>query len=480
MSLTWAGKRLQTMFYGDDTGTWATESWQVATTWEVMASTSVTNEYKNLAVEGATEHHKGFRKALHEITSKYPELLAFVIKFDGPWISVRDFVGKVESKHAWEKITFYHGTSMKAWDRIQRGGLLPRAVTNVAPAYGVRSVGESRIEAVYLTTQLSMAKIASYAAAKGSSNPVVLEVKGIESQFVQADEDSRQTDPLVSLQRIGSIAYVSGIPASKIRLLLIDVGEGWEAAKVSHSPSLVVSRVVARYLQARNKQARTLYHGTIIDHAQSIRSYGLLPSVGAFVEEMYGGEGEVDELVFLADKKGIHSAFTAMVSQIGHKLGKSLHDVTDDDIKKYGLLAKIKEVEDTSFNHRPEEDDPHSYEEYPSTVEPGDYYSDDAVSVDEVLTGAALMRVLKKHGLVPRRGWFGVKVPQNSLRGRLMSLAIQAWEAQEGKRIPQHEKDTVLAKIQSLPDKQLKEYLNTYEEMLEKKVRQRFAARLWK
>jgi hypothetical protein len=116
-------------------------------------------------------------------------------------------------------MVFYHGTSSIAAASILREGLRPRADTNVKPAYGAgSSVGAGRPEAIYLTTQLGMAKFGALDASKHGGYPVILEVQGIDGDLAQADEDSRETSPMKSLERIGSIAYVGTIPASKIRL----------------------------------------------------------------------------------------------------------------------------------------------------------------------------------------------------------------------------------------------------------------------
>jgi hypothetical protein len=232
-----------------------------------------------------------------------------------------------------------------------------------------------------------------------------------------------------------------------------------------------VTRIVRRYLQARYKWARTLYHGTVIDHKRDIEDLGLVPSVGAFVDEMYGGEGyEPEELVFMADKEGLGSALTAMVKQISYKLGKYMHDVTDDEIKKYGLLAKMDVALDDDYydiRHRPK-DDENYYGEYPSTVEPGDYYSESGLSVDVVLTGSAMMRVLKRHGLIPRRMW-GPGASKKDLMGRLMSLAVQEWQRKHRKRIDRDSRKGLLKNTKAMSEKDLKQWINYLEAKLEKK-----------
>ena len=89
---------------------------------------------------------------------------------------------------------------------------------------------------------------------------------------------------------------------------------------------------------------KTLYHGTIIDNINSIKKYGLIPSVGEFVRNSYesdviGCNGDPDyylkNLVFSTDKQQLDKAINAITAQIAQKLNKGFHDVTDDEFIKY-------------------------------------------------------------------------------------------------------------------------------------------------
>ena len=76
-----------------------------------------------------------------------------------------------------------------------------------------------------------MAKFAALDAAKAhKGEPAILSIRGLDSEAVRADEDSRESDPKKSLDRIGSIAYVSTIPASKIKLAYRIIAETWTRA----------------------------------------------------------------------------------------------------------------------------------------------------------------------------------------------------------------------------------------------------------
>jgi hypothetical protein len=217
-------------FYGTDEGTWEySEEYRLGRrhAWEAVTGLAAHNGWRNLMVEGATEHHAGFREALFEMVEVYPELLDFEIKFDGPWMPVRLLLE--DAPFDWSRTTFFHGTSAWAAEKILKDGLKPRSQTNVAPAYGASStVGPGRAEAIYLTTQLGMAKFAALdAGAHHKTGAVILVMRGLDPDFVQADEDSGESDPKRSLDRIGSVAYAAPIPADRIDLAYSLVDGAW-------------------------------------------------------------------------------------------------------------------------------------------------------------------------------------------------------------------------------------------------------------
>jgi hypothetical protein len=152
---------------------------------------------------------------------------------------------------------------------------------------------------------------------------------------------------------------------------------------------------------------RTLYHGTTVDNAKQIEKYGLVPQRGDFVSNAYGGEydseedfeNEVPELTFAADKKTLDHAVTAATHHIANKLGKNFHDVTDQEFIRHAAIIKM--YDESDFTHRPEDDDNYRGE-HPTSVEPGDYYSESGAVADEILTGNSMIRLLKKYGLWPR------------------------------------------------------------------------------
>tara|TARA_Y100000310_G_scaffold160067_1_gene159750 strand:+ start:5251 stop:5781 length:531 start_codon:yes stop_codon:yes gene_type:complete len=168
---------------------------------------------------------------------------------------------------------------------------------------------------------------------------------------------------------------------------------------------------------------KTLYHGTIRDHADSIRQVGIVPERGDFVSDAYASEYEaagvsfeenVAELSYAADKENISNAVTAMTHHIANKLNKTFHDVTPVDIRNHGLIVKIKgspgeAVPPSPFEQRPEDYDQEwemmGEERGLHAVEPSDYYSEyptgnEASGDIELITGSALIRFLQRRGLV--------------------------------------------------------------------------------
>jgi hypothetical protein len=152
-----------------------------------------------------------------------------------------------------------------------------------------------------------------------------------------------------------------------------------------------------------------LFHGTIVDNKQSIMDDGLIPGIGNWVADSYGTEFETEEdyeqavkkLVFLADVYSLDKSVGAIIYNTGKKLGKSFHDVTEDDIRQNGLLAII-DFGYGKFEHRPENEKEDFYTEYPMTVEPGDWYSNEGIMPDRVLEGPQLMDFLYDHGELPK------------------------------------------------------------------------------
>jgi len=148
-----------------------------------------------------------------------------------------------------------------------------------------------------------------------------------------------------------------------------------------------------------------LFHGTILDYKGDILELGLIPQLGKFVEEMYGGEysdfeEDLEELLgeytYAADLDGLKKSLNAIIFQIAQKLDKTFHDVTAEDIRNHGILFIIEfGKREESMEQRPQEDDP--YEEYPSAVEPGDYYSNEVIGIDYYLEGQELIDFYKRY-----------------------------------------------------------------------------------
>jgi hypothetical protein len=176
---------------------------------------------------------------------------------------------------------------------------------------------------------------------------------------------------------------------------------------------------------------KTLYHGTISDFVPSIKKHGLLPTVGEFVKHAYAGsvdniDAEINEylkdLVFATDKKQLDKAVTAITAQVGIKLNKDFQNVTDEEFKQYGALAIIKDG-DSVMSHYYPKDDENYYGQHPLTVEPGDYFSDEYVNVDYILTKDKLISFLRRLGSWPRK--YGPDYNKFRIEGKLAPESIQ-------------------------------------------------------
>ena len=214
------------MFVGNDQGEW--DYWpkillgrrQYGWTWEAVLGMSIQNEGRNLSVEGATEQHRGFRRAFPQIAAAYPELLGFVIDFDGPKMPVPVVLAKMSGQVQgvdWPLVEFYHGTAGAVAPAILQDGLRPRGAGRAVYGAAV-SAAEGRHDAVYLTTQLGTAHFAAREAANTLGGvPTILIIRGLPGKNMAPDMDSQEATAEASLGRLGSVAYVGIIPPSHIR-----------------------------------------------------------------------------------------------------------------------------------------------------------------------------------------------------------------------------------------------------------------------
>jgi GH24 family phage-related lysozyme (muramidase) len=206
---------------------------------------------------------------------------------------------------------------------------------------------------------------------------------------------------------------------------------------------------------------KTLYHGTVVDFIPSIQKNGLMPTVGEFVKTVYAGATDDDiedyltDLTFATDKEKLSKSVNAITAQVGAKLGKDFHSVTDEEFKRYGALVIVKDGE-SIMKHRPE-DDENYYGQHPFSVEPGDYYSDSSVEVDYVLTGNKLISFLKRFGEWPRD--FGpTSDVKKGQREELIRIAL--------KQHPAVSKEKIIQSIDALTPVQLTQYHAQYKRQL--------------
>jgi hypothetical protein len=221
-------------FMGFDDGYWTDTSkaglldgWD----WRMTYGLSRENGGNNYCVDGVTETHPGFIKALQSILKTHPEIEKYWIKFDGGWLTIQHYFTFIAPNLDWARIIFFHGTCLKRWEQIKKDGLSPRNVTGVEATYGVRVGAKSgRLDAIYLTNQLDTAKFAARECSKKEfSQPVILQIEGkiLDPQFLMADEDSKEDNAADSFHRIGSVAYVGRISGKDIKPILVLENSGW-------------------------------------------------------------------------------------------------------------------------------------------------------------------------------------------------------------------------------------------------------------
>jgi hypothetical protein len=219
--------RYDGMFVGNDAGAW--EYWpaihlgrqKMGWTWEAVLGMSRKNEGRNLSMEGATEHHPGFLRALSEMAAVYPELNDFVLDFDGKQVAVPGLLrgGSQPERIDWKSVTFYHGTSSAVVPSILERGLRPRGVSGRAVYGTTAGAAKGRSDAVYLTTQPGTAHFAAIEAAKMlGGKPTTLAVRGLSGDNMAPDEDSHEHTAEASLARLGSVAHIGRIAPSHIRV----------------------------------------------------------------------------------------------------------------------------------------------------------------------------------------------------------------------------------------------------------------------
>lgn len=150
-----------------------------------------------------------------------------------------------------------------------------------------------------------------------------------------------------------------------------------------------------------------LLHGTTLEISHQIEDVGLIPSRGAFIEEMYGltDDNTVGQLgVFFSnpnDLDGIWGAVNAMRAAVARSLGIGWHDVTLDEISIHGAMIVVTPRLHDVF--KLEEDgystslagyttDVHP----PCGAEPSDYYSFDFQKATRIISGSDLVDLVRE------------------------------------------------------------------------------------
>lgn len=246
-------------------------------------------------------------------------------------------------------------------------------------------------------------------------------------------------------------------------------------------------KLLREYFKSLLNEEKTLFHGTSIFDRNSIERFGLLPGVGHFVKSSYGMsqvvdpedcEGAFDDdcahswgndnedyercvenaeyecrqeadrftpAVFFADKATIGSALGGIVASIAGHLGKDFHDVSDEEIKKYGILAIIK---DADLQQMPDHDQISIYDDPPAQAEPGDYYSLNIQTPDLILRGKNMLRMLKRYGAWPRDWGFD----ESKNKELLIRLALKHYGSER--------RDEIVKAIENMTPSEQKKWIN--------------------
>lgn len=148
---------------------------------------------------------------------------------------------------------------------------------------------------------------------------------------------------------------------------------------------------------------RTLYHGTLREYLPTIMKQGLEPAVGDFVSHFYEPDREdeyydpehdsLEPLVFAASKHDLQRC----VNAIQHRLRAERMPSTSENVIRYGAIVVYRD-EDEHFYHRPAGDEAYQAD-YPTQVEPGDFYSDRNIVPTYCLTGSKLRDLLRRNGV---------------------------------------------------------------------------------
>lgn len=222
---------------------------------------------------------------------------------------------------------------------------------------------------------------------------------------------------------------------------------------------------LSRLFGGEELSERTLYHGTIIDHKNSIEKIGLSGELGDWVKDTYGmsvDENEFEDVLgdvtFAAQKSDLSAAVGAMRYHVGKKINKNLTDVTIEDLAEHGLLIKIEDIEDGAetvrgsdeWIRRPKNmEDEGNYDEYPMSVEPGDWYIEGSSTIDGTYSGKKMIDFLRRNG--------GLEDIDEDKRRNIIKLAV-AYHADEST-------DEIINKINSIPEQELSSELRKYEKL---------------
>lgn len=153
------------------------------------------------------------------------------------------------------------------------------------------------------------------------------------------------------------------------------------------------------------EKEKLLVHGTLIGNMDSIKDNWLKPKTGHLSKKFYGDN--LDNYLFLTDTDNLKAAVTAIKQHIANKLKKSVHEVSKDDIRKYGLLVltrpespeSVKKLNDDGSLSDLENNKYHP-DEAPEHAEPGDYFTDEEMEPTGFVYGDSLVEILQNRGFI--------------------------------------------------------------------------------
>jgi hypothetical protein len=183
--------------------------------------------------------------------------------------------------------------------------------------------------------------------------------------------------------------------------LAVGMGKRWEGhAKVREAEDILAS--------AEAEGKAVLFHSGDASIDESLAA-GIEPMFGEWLEEVLAGATDDDELVQQIREQDPVTFFSKEPSwvsmKVARKLGKTLDDVTVEDVRAHGQLSIVVVHDPEDFLHTVEDgqavarfgESRVQTHDVPFGVEPKDIFADHAIAPDITLTGEALVSFLARN-----------------------------------------------------------------------------------